>query len=80
VAVSVLNALDRGLEAGELTAEPAELVRVGDHLGACQVCLEVVVLRGDLGELRVEIGHGTRGGSSVVAASDRFGRRTGVSP
>src|SRR4029078_5692049 len=71
---------DRGLEAGQLTAEPADLAGVGADLGPSPGRLGGVVLRGDLGELRVEIGHGTAGGSSVVAAATGSVAGAGVSP
>ncbi len=59
-------------EAGELTAEPAELVRVREDLGRAQLAADVVVLPGKPGELHIEAGrvrHGTSGPAAISRRS-----------
>src|SRR6266550_1610062 len=68
---------DNRLEPGQLPAETADRIRIRGDLGPGELGLEVVVLVGNLGELRVEIGarHRDRhtpgsGGSIVTGAAD----------
>ena len=52
----------------QLLPEPADLAGIGGDLRAAELGLEVVVLRGDLGQLGVEVAHAMAGGSSASAA------------
>ena len=67
--------LDDRLELGQLLAEPADLGRVREDLGAAQLRLDRVVPRGDLGELVVEVAHAASVvGPSAIGARSNSGR------
>ena len=72
---SATERLHGRLESRELTTESADLVRIGAHLGPRQLRLEIVVLPGDLRELRVEIAWRDRGRLVRVAVATGPARR-----